>query len=175
MPSASDIFKELQHANDYLIDINSKLGAVQASTDAVRAAVEQLGSTLSSSFGPGAMPFLHQIVQASDPMLASKAVWLAAFIDGQGSLQVLQVAISRPEVLVRIAAAGAIRSLGRVPVQELLRRLLEDDEPMIRKVALDSVKVLRPAQLRERIQELADDDPQDYVRELASEVLHALG
>jgi hypothetical protein len=50
MPSASEIFHELQHANQHLIDIAGKLDDLKGSTDAVRGAVEQLASILSTNF-----------------------------------------------------------------------------------------------------------------------------
>ena len=50
MPSASDIFDQLKTANHTLDSISGKLDALQTSTDAVRATVEQVGNALAGNF-----------------------------------------------------------------------------------------------------------------------------
>jgi HEAT repeat protein len=125
--------------------------------------------------GPAALPHLREIARESDPMLASKAVHLAALVGGAESVEVVRDAGESTDPVLRVAAAGAARELGGQGRNEVLRRLLDDRDEGVRKVAVRSVGARPSAELRRKLQEIQERDPAPRVRELAGEVLRGGG
>lgn len=145
--------------------------------DEVRAAVEPDEPdypAAAARLGVAALPFLVEIIQEGDPSLGSKATSLAGNIDGRESLHALVEAGRSPEVVVRIAAAGAVGELRGLPVNDLLITLLEDKDPYVRKVALDSAGSVGAVGAAKKIGALAEQDPEPFVREVAREILRLL-
>lgn len=123
------------------------------------------------ALGSGALAGLRQLVMSPDPMLASKAAYLAGLIDSAQSVGVLQTAANRPHLIVRIAAAAAVRSLSAERATKLLRVVLRDADTGVRRVALDSIrKEVAPAVVP-RLKAMADGDQDPSIRDLATEVL----
>ena len=125
--------------------------------------------------GAAALPFLAELIRGDDPSLASKAASLAGIIDGTESLEVLSEAGRSPQVVVRIAASAAIGQLKDLPITDLLISLLEDENPYVRKVALDSAGSVRAMGAARKIRSLAEQDPEQFVREVAQETQRLLG
>jgi HEAT repeat protein len=146
--------------------------------DEVRAAVEPDEPdypAAAARLGVAALPFLAELIRGDDPALASKAVSLAGTIDGTESLEVLVEAGRSPQVVVRIAASAAIGQLRDLPVTDLLLALLEDENPYVRKVALDSAGSVRAVGAARKISSLVEQDPEQFVREVAKDTLRLLG
>jgi HEAT repeat protein len=124
--------------------------------------------------GPDALPHLATLVREGDPMLASKAAYLAGLIDGDESPAVLEQALQSDEPAVRVAAASAAQHLsGARP--ELFDRLLADDDAGVRRAALKSIGASQPSGLKAKVEDLASGDEADHVRQLAGETARQLG
>jgi HEAT repeat protein len=126
-----------------------------------------------SALGTEALPLLEELAREADPLLASKAAYLAGVIGSPGAEKVLKAAAKRPEPEVRVAAAAGV---GRLPAPEsvdalpadapgaVLGRLLEDEDPSVRKYALQSADDMGA---REHVEEAARTDSVAYIREMA--------
>ena len=86
------------------------------------------------ALGPEALPHLEALVNSGDPMLASKATYLASLIEGERSAEIVEQAARSSDPIVRVAAAAAAPNL-RSGASDLLRQLASDPDPGVRKVA----------------------------------------
>jgi HEAT repeat protein len=118
--------------------------------------------------GQDAIPYLSELVKGPDAMLASKAAYLASLIKSENSIAVLEEAASSPEPVVRIAAASGIRNLSEQGASRVLDLLIEDRDLGVRKVTLKAVSGFRSPALRAKVKKLADEDPEPFIRDLAS-------
>jgi HEAT repeat protein len=106
-----------------------------------------------AKLGPDALPHLDTLVKTADPMLASKATYLASLIQGEQSIDVLKAAAqsNHPEVRVAaaagarnlVSAAAGARTLGPDRLTDLLSSLNNDQDPGVRKEATKSLKSVR--------------------------------
>jgi HEAT repeat protein len=126
-----------------------------------------------AQLGPDALPHLMDLVRQGDPMIASKATYLASLIGGEQAQDVVEAAASMDDPRVRIAAAAALRNLDPRS-GELFSQLLEDDDSGVRKVVLRSIRERQPEAARSMVDRVATSDPQPYLRELAAEVARDL-
>jgi HEAT repeat protein len=129
-----------------------------------------------AQLGPEALPQLRQLAQGDDPMLASKAVYLASLIGTDQSVAIMNEAAARLDPVVRAAAAGAVRNLDQAPNQ-LLNSLLGDQDAGVRKVALRSVEASRPtlpADVATNVRDMAVNAPNPQLRQLAGGVIDRL-
>ncbi|MGI8684732.1 MAG: HEAT repeat domain-containing protein [Acidimicrobiales bacterium] len=126
------------------------------------------------ALGPDALPHLEILVNTADPMLASKAAYLAGLLAGPGSAGVVAQAAASDEPTVRVAAAAAARHLAESDVEAVLTPLLADDDPGVRRVALGSVPDSAPG-LRSKVEFLLSSETDDDVRLLSEQVLERLG
>ena len=118
--------------------------------------------------GPAAIPFLMQLVQGGDPALASKAAYLASLISSDQSTAVLETAAASKEAVVRVAAASGIRNLPDAAAERVLELVRNDPDVGVRKVALQSVARFKSPQLAAKVQKIAEEDSEPFVRELAA-------
>jgi HEAT repeat protein len=126
--------------------------------------------------GPEALPHLRQLAQGDDPMLASKAVYLASLIGTDQSVTIVNEAAAKPDPIVRAAAAGAVRNLDQAPNQ-LLNSLLNDRDVGVRKLALRSVEASRPSlppDVATNVRDMSVNDPNPQLRQLAGGVIDRL-
>jgi hypothetical protein len=122
--------------------------------------------------GPEALPHLRRLVEGRDPMLASKATYLAGLIGGQEGMATVMAAARSADVTVRAAAAGAVAHMPEAgPV---LARLLEDAREDVRRIAVQSVRPDVGPDLRARLERIAEADPDSTVRGLARDTLRRL-
>jgi HEAT repeat protein len=121
-----------------------------------------------AKLGKGALPHLHQILEADDAMLASKAAYLAGLIGGPGGVDVLDKAAARREPIVRIAAADALRHTDAA-TPALVEKLLGDHDPGVRKLALRSAGHLRMAEVKDKVATIAKRDPEKFLRTVATD------
>lgn len=108
-----------------------------------------------SKLGRSALPLLDTLVRIADPLLASKATYLASLIDDENSISVLKRAAQDSHAEVRLAAAAGARNLksqskrirkrnirktGAVtdPLNQLISTLESDQDLGVRKEAFKS-------------------------------------
>ena len=118
--------------------------------------------------GAAAIPFLMELVQGGDLGLASKATYLASLIKSEQTEAVLKTAAARNEPVLRVAAASALRNLPEVQAGRVLDLLINDPDAGIRKVTLKSADRFRSSQVMAKLQQMAETDPEPFVRELAA-------
>jgi HEAT repeat protein len=95
-----------------------------------------------AKLGPDALPHLDTLVKTADPLLASKATYLASLIQGEQSIDVLKAAAQSNHPEVRVAAAAGARNLSITVAKELLVKLLTDEDLAVREEALNSLNRL---------------------------------
>jgi HEAT repeat protein len=120
-----------------------------------------------AELGPEALPLLEELVEGGDPMLASKAVYLASVISGPGSARVVERAAQHPDARVRVAAAAGLRHLPEQDAEPHVDELLKDRDVGVRKVALQSAAAFDSPAMITRVQRLATHDPEPAMRDLA--------
>ncbi len=129
-------------------------------------AAERLGSE--------ALSHLNSLVTGSDPMLASKAAYLASLIQSDQSVDVLQIAAQSEDPIVRVAAAAGIRNLNQTAANQISFMLLDDTDIGVRKVVLKSLPTQVTPQLRLKLETLTQQESNSFIRQLSTEVLNRL-
>ncbi len=89
-----------------------------------------------AKFGEAALPYLQELVDSNDELLATKAAYLAGYI---GSKDVMKSAASNKFSTVRIAAAFSAQSMDTKTATEILSKALDDHDPGVLKLAMKSV------------------------------------
>lgn len=126
--------------------------------------------------GAAILPALSRFVSGPDAKLASKAASAAGMINDPRAADVLRQAARSRAPEVRIAAAGATRTL-RVPgLSQVILALTRDPDPGVRKFAIKSA-ASRPGDtaLAARVRELQTRDPSPTIRALASRAVRSPG
>jgi HEAT repeat protein len=126
-----------------------------------------------SRLGPDALPHLQLIAENSDPMLASKAAYLASLIEDDGAVSVLETAAKRDDATVRVAAAAGVANLGdrRGRATKVIACLLSDADVGVRRRVLASLDRTMSADFRPTLETLRSGDPDMSIRRAASQVL----
>ena len=153
-----------------------------------------------AQLGPEAVPHLQKLLREADPLLASKATYLASMINSEQAVDVVKEAAVSKHAEVRAAAAAATRNLPQRPVTDVLSSLLDDVDVSVRKVTLKSIGALRASgadlgeakpkaggsegakkavadqdtSLLGKVRRLAEEDADPYIREIASDTLNQL-
>lgn len=127
-----------------------------------------------ANLGRDAVPYLKQILDGSDTMLASKATYLASLIRSEESLSLLEAAAKNREPIIRTAAASGLRNLSEQDVTKVSNLLIEDKDVGVRKVTLKSISNFSSSTLIERVQKLAERDPEPFLRNLAANTLASM-
>jgi hypothetical protein len=123
-----------------------------------------------AQLGPDALPVLEQLVRGPDPLLASKAAYLAALIPHENASRVLEAAAKSSDVTVRVAAAAGLRRLPDA-AESLAMDLVDDHDEGVRKVALRSVKDKMTPRVRRKVQERASREHNPAMRAAYAAVL----
>ncbi len=126
---------------------------------------------LAADLGADALPHLQTLAAGRDPMVASKAAYLAAMIGGPNAMPVLEVAERRVEPEVRVAVASALRHVDEQQAETIADRLLSDADIGVRKMTVKAVSRLASPRLKARIQHLRQSDPDPFIRDLAGRVM----
>jgi len=92
-----------------------------------------------AQLGTEAIPHLQVLIRGDDPMLASKAVYLASLIPDEQTPSLLQEAAQHSDPVVRVAAAAALSNVPDTAATDALLQLLVDEDPGVRKVARAAV------------------------------------
>ena len=109
--------------------------------------VDEPDYTEAAKLGADALPHLEKLVQAGDPMLASKAVYLASLIGGDASVDIVAAGAASHDPRVRVAAAAALRNMPEGRVRELARTLLADPDAGVRRTTRKSAPPSLQAEL----------------------------
>jgi HEAT repeat protein len=127
-----------------------------------------------SQIGTAALPFLRELIVRGDPMLASKATYLASLISPKDSVEVLLQAARSPDPAVRVAAASAAANLPGDLASELLQALVIDRDRGVRRIAFNSVRPGVSPELSATIEQASTADPEASIREAAARALRRL-
>jgi hypothetical protein len=129
---------------------------------------------LAIELGAAALPQLKTLVAEDQPRIAPKAAYLASLIEGEGSIEIIELAAGSRHEVVRVAAAAAAASLpGNQGVKTTLR-LLRDLDEGVRIRALKSAEKIADPAFRAKLNEMTNLDPSIHIRTLSSEVVSKL-
>lgn len=109
-----------------------------------------------AQLGPDALPHLESLVREADPMLASKAAYLASLIPASQSVQVIRQAAQSIFPEVRVAAAAGVSNLRSEDAKSVLPTFLGDPDVGVRKFAARSEPVVAA---RAAVEELREVEP----------------
>src|SRR5215216_3962598 len=126
-----------------------------------------------AQLGAEALPHLRQLVEEGDPELASKATALASIIDTEQSVEIVDVASRSRDPVVRVAAAVSLSNLSGVPAP-LADSMLKDEDVGVRQLTLVALENQKPFGFKAKVQEIAENDANVALRELASRVAEQL-
>jgi HEAT repeat protein len=99
---------------------------------------------------------------------------LASLISSDQSTAVLETAAASKEAVVRVAAASGIRNLPDAAAERVLELVRNDPDVGVRKVALQSVARFKSPQLAAKVQKIAEEDSEPFVRELAASTVRQM-
>lgn len=91
--------------------------------------------------GSEALPHLETLVRTAEPMLASKAAFMAGLIDHDRSVSILMTAAQSKDAMVRMAAAGGCRYIRLPRINDVLNRLKNDEDIGVRNKALKIIRL----------------------------------
>jgi HEAT repeat protein len=128
-----------------------------------------------AALGPEALPHLEVLVTGPDPMLASKATYVAGQIQAPGTMRILEIAARSEDRQIRITAATTITALPPDQARGLMTTLLTDSDPEIRRLAVESVPAEAVPDVRDVLERLARSDPYPMIRDLSAGVLESAG
>jgi HEAT repeats len=127
--------------------------------------------TAAAELGSEALPLLEELAQGGDPMLASKAVYLASILSDPDAARILEGAARHPDARVRVAAAAGLRNLVEQDAEPHVDGLLQDSDLGVRKVALKSATTFDSPGMTARVRRLAERDPEPAIRRLAKQAI----
>jgi HEAT repeat protein len=128
-------------------------------------------SALAKQLGSDALPVLKDFVAGNDPRMASQAAYLAGVIAESSSPEVVELASTSSEDIVKAAAGFALSELPAAETMAIANRLLSDPDAGIRAQAVRFAAQAGVEGLARRVQSIADDDPEVAVRELAAQLI----
>ena len=125
--------------------------------------------------GRGALRHLKQIVNEKDLALATKATYLAAMINAEGSAEIVEAAARSRQPLLRVAAAGAAANLSPMRAEPVLSKLLDSRDAGVRKCAIRAVESASTDKLCAKLKKLRTADKEVALRKLARATLQNIG
>ncbi len=123
-----------------------------------------------AKLGSEALPILQRFVEGGDANRTAKAAYLAGRIGDPAAAEILEFAATSAEPGVRAAAASGARHLGAA-AEPVLLALVDDDNPAVRKTALNAVPARPGEELLAKLTVLRDAEPEPMVRALAARIL----
>lgn len=126
-----------------------------------------------AKFGPAVLPLLQEIIKSDDENLATKAAYLAGYIKGDSTDQILTAAADNKFATVRIAAAFGAKKLKAGPAASaILKKILDDNDAGVLKMGLKSVQDLKMAdQFKTRIQKISTAHQDEMIRLSAQKLI----
>jgi HEAT repeat protein len=119
--------------------------------------------------GPEDVDLLRDLLGEDEGWLAARAVHALSRIDSDEARKSVEAAAQNAKLEVRVAAASASDRLPPAMSDRILDVLLRDAEPSVRKVAIKSVADSNSVTIKERVAEMADNDHDARLREIADE------
>lgn len=92
-----------------------------------------------AALGAEALPVLESLIQNADPLLASKAAYLASMIPGEQAARALEQAARSDHPTVRVAAAAGLRKRSDLS-DDVANALMADPDQGVRKVAAKAAR-----------------------------------
>jgi hypothetical protein len=85
----------------------------------------------------------------------------------------LRNAARSPDAIMRVQAAAVARHLPREEAENILPNALDDSDSGVRNFALKSIKAMAamPAAIQTKIKTLSTSDPEQFIREISSDLL----
>jgi hypothetical protein len=126
--------------------------------------------------GPDEVPALEQLVDASEPWLAARAVFALSRVGSRTAANGLRKAAGHSRVEVRVAAAAAISDVlpsleddqtGDPLVDVIVSSLLDDANVGVRRYAIESATSAQGHNVRGKLQWIAKHDPAPMLRDSA--------
>lgn len=124
-----------------------------------------------AQLGADAIPYLNELINGDDIMLASKAAYLASLIKSENSISILENAARSPQPTVRVAVASGLRNISEENADRVSNLLIEDDDVGVRKITVKSISQFRSPALIAKVRKLANEDPEPFIRDLASRTI----
>jgi hypothetical protein len=121
--------------------------------------------------GAGDVVHLAALAAGEDPMMASKAVYLAGMLEVDGVGDVLTDAAGNADPIVRVAAAASVRNAEASVAVALGTRLLADADVGVRRMVADSAALSSSADVGARLRRLVERDADVEVRSRAELLL----
>jgi hypothetical protein len=128
-------------------------------------------AALAARFGPAAIVFLEQLARFNDPMIAPKAIYLAALIPDALAARIVLEAARHQDPRWKVAAAAAAADLNPADASAVVELLLKDADPGVRKTAVQSAPPQPSAALEAILKNAVASDTESYIRELAQKAL----
>ncbi len=117
--------------------------------------------------GPEAVPHLVELMRGDDLEYATKATSLLGMIGDERAVESLRAASQDERLSVRIAVAATAGNLEPAAAAEILLPVLRSPDPVLRKVALQSLPAVQSNPLRTAIESIAGSDEFPEIRALA--------
>jgi hypothetical protein len=92
-----------------------------------------------AALGAEALPVLESLIQSAEPLLASKAAYLASMIPGEQAARALEQAARSDHPTVRVAAAAGMRKRPDLS-DDVANSLIADPDQGVRKVAAKAAR-----------------------------------
>jgi HEAT repeat protein len=119
--------------------------------------------------GVEVLPHLRVMIETGTVGEASSAAALAGYIHDDRSIDVLRRGIAHASPAVRVAAAGALRSLGRPASSDHVMAHLGDRHAGVRRLAVEAATRVGGPALLAKVEVLGRRDPTPFVRQLAAQ------
>lgn len=100
-----------------------------------------------------AIEVLEKLVGSDNAAMAARAAWLASKTGYPAAVKVVEAAANHKDPIVRVSAAGALRNIRNERSDALIEKLLDDPDPGVRKVALQSAERARSPRLPEFVKQ----------------------
>jgi HEAT repeat protein len=112
------------------------------------------------------IPHLQQMLNENQPWLASRAVFALSKLksDKVNSILLQLVDDQRPEV--RIALASSAAFLTKDLAEDILVKLIADDETGVRKFAIQSISSRHGTSLIKRLEDVQKNEKNEYLKDL---------
>jgi HEAT repeat protein len=143
-----------------LDDVRSALEAEEPDYDA-----------LAARFGAEAIGPLVQLAAAPDPEIGPKAIYLASLIAVPQAVKILLDATHNPDPKWRVAAAGAAENLNTTEATPILRRLIRDTDPRVKRQAIISMPADAGRALERALTQILTSSVESYLRDEAKTAL----
>lgn len=128
-----------------------------------------------SKFGADAIPILKDIINGSDVMLASKAVYLASMLKSPDKADALMAASKHPSSIVRVAAAAASDKLEVGKAEQVLSNLVGDSDIGVAKYSLRSIKAKGLGKnFKAKIKTMSESHSNDQIKTVAKSMMKAM-